>query len=209
MRQQLSDEVFFPFSTVLVLDALPLTAVAFCALASDVAGRPAGEAFASPGALLSRLAGLGGSQVLIIIHAPSAPEDIRILAELFMQVRAHPGCRVMLCADVTSPQWLMPLLCLRPEVLVLRQEPLSVLRRGLLLSGVAWPDTVLSPAVTDGLALIRGLSGSVTIPSLSVHASHRDVAAWRRRASQGESAGVFSWADGAVWDAQKRGDRPG
>ncbi len=211
-------EYFFAFDRVLVMDSLALTGTVLCDLADEAAGRPCSELLSSLGALYERLAALRASQpdawVLIITELrdqqSSLQEGIAMLDAL--QGLCQGGrCRVMVCTAQTDPLLLKAVVNRSPAVVALRQESLGVLRRALRMAGVAWPDTVMSPAVTEGLMLTRevdltpqeleclvtqanglGLKTSAKVMNIS----YRTVAAYRQNLSKRPDPGqpvTFSW----------------
>ncbi|MHC0025521.1 hypothetical protein [Enterobacter vonholyi] len=119
-----------------------------------------------------------------------------------------PGCRVMVFTGLAEPLLLRAVIQQRPAVVVMCQEPLEVLRQALTMAAVASCHTVLSPAVTEGLALARylttrggALPDKASLATLSekeaareMLVSPRAVSAWRRRmAGAGCGTPLFSW----------------
>lgn len=211
-------EPLLAFDRTLVMDSLALTGMVLCDLADEAAGRPCSELLPSLSALYERLVALRASQpearVLIITELldqqSSLQEGIAMLDAL--QGLCQGGrCRVMVCTAQTDPLLLKAVVNRSPSVVVLRQESLGVLRQALRMAGGAWPDTVMSPAVTEGLMLTRevnltpheleclvtqadglGLKTSAKVMNIS----YRTVAAYRQNLSKRSDQGrqmTFSW----------------
>ena len=148
----------FSFDRVLVMDRSALSGLGLCSLADSVAGRVCSEHVTTLTALYQACLCYGGERLLIITELISNTEPLRaglaLLRELAPRVRSGQCC-IMVCTDLADPLLLKAIVHEMPSVVVLRCEPLSVLRDGIRLAGKPWPETLMSPAVTDGLALVR------------------------------------------------------
>ncbi|MDI6539121.1 hypothetical protein QMA77_19550 [Pantoea ananatis] len=207
------NSIRFPFEHVLVMDPTDLTGLALCYLANEMAGDAISELHLSPLSLAGRLEALTGTNVLLITRLQIDERGPDGGLELVKSNAQNPGCRVMVCTGFTDPLLLRQVIKLGPAVVVMCQEPLDVLRQALAMAGVASPHTVLSPAVTEGLALTRDLRQSKTDSQAgetsllmndlreaarTMHISPRAITAWKRRTSSaGGDIKVFSWIEGA------------
>lgn len=215
-------EDHFPFDRVLVMDRFPLTGMALCGLTDDVAGRYCSQYVTTLSAVKEVLQARAGEYLLLITELMSHHETMREGMALLnsLQPLLEDGlCRVMVCTDLTDPLLLRAVVKARPSVLALRREPVAVLRQAIRLASAAWPDMVLSPAATDGLALVRDvyltprelewLVTQVDTPGLQASAqvmnvSYKTVASWRRSIALrlGKSgAGSFTWYQAQMWES--------
>ena len=206
------------FDRALVMDSLMLTGPVLCDLVDEVAGHSCSEHLTSLLALHARLASRVQSdpdeRLLIITELTDGQgrlqDGMALLADL-QDLRLQGRCRVVVCTGQTDPLLLKAVVNRRPSVVVLRREPLDALRMSVQMAGVAWPDTVLSPAVTEGMMLTRdvtlspreleflvtqadglGLKASAKVMNIS----YKTVATYRhnltRRLERGRK-GAFSW----------------
>lgn len=192
----------FPFDRVLVMDRSALSGLGLCALADGVAGRTCSEHLTTLTALYHASLCYGGERLLIITELISNTEPLReglaLLRELAPRVRSGQCC-IMVCTDLADPLLLRIIANEMPSVVVLRCESLSVLRDAIRLAGGAWSEMLLSPAVTDGLALVRryrltqrelewlvtqadGLDLRASAKVMRV--SYKTVSVWRRNIAQ-------------------------
>lgn len=192
------NSALFPFGRVLVMDPSPLTGLALCQITDEVACQPCSEYVASLPVLHEALSRSRGERVLLIMELMSAGGTVRDgmgLLQMLQPFLLSGQYRVLVCTDLADPLLLRAVLSGRPSVLVLRREPLTVLREAISMADVAWPGTVLSPAVTDGLARVRHvklaprememLVTQVDYPDIRASAavmavSHKTVSTWRR-----------------------------
>ncbi|EBP9815853.1 response regulator transcription factor [Salmonella enterica] len=193
---------YFPFDRVLVMDRYPLTGLGLCALADGVAGRVCSEHFTTLNGLYRACLRYEGERLLLITELISDVESLRaglaLLRELGPRLRSG-RCRVVVCTDLADPLLLKVIANEMPTVVVLRNEALSVLQDAIRLAGTPWPEMLLSPAVTEGLALTRdhrltqrelewlatqadGLDLKASAKAMKV--SYKTVSAWRRNIAQ-------------------------
>lgn len=201
----------FPFDRVLVMDRYPLSGLGLCALADGVAGRCCSEYVSTLTALYQAYQRYPEERLLLITELISDTEPLRqglaLLQALGPRIRSGQ-CRVVVCTDLHDPLLLKAIVNIMPSVVVLRSEPLSVLRDAIRLAASSWPGMRLSPVVTDGLALTRdynltpremewlvtqadGLDLRTSARVMNV--SYKTVSAWRRNiarrtGSQGKGA---------------------
>lgn len=188
----------FPFDHVLVMDRFPLSGLGLCALADGVAGRVCSEHVTTLRALHHACRRHAGERLLLITELISDTESLSrgldLLRELAPQVRSGQY-RVVVCTDLADPLLLKVTVNMMPSVVVLRREALSVLRDALRQVCMPGAGILLSPAVTDGLAL----AGSFTLTpremgwlvtqadglnlkesARAMNVSYKTVSAWRR-----------------------------
>jgi DNA-binding CsgD family transcriptional regulator len=220
-------EPLLAFDRTLVMDSLALTGMVLCDLADEAAGRPCSELLPSLSALYERLVALRASQpearVLIITELLDQQSSLQ---EGIAMLDALQGlCQGALSGDGVHGAD-------RPASAEGGREPQSVSRgsapgiAGRTTAGSAdgrgaWPDTVMSPAVTEGLMLTRevnltpheleclvtqadglGLKTSAKVMNIS----YRTVAAYRQNLSKRSDQGrqmTFSWR---IAQMQKPGD---
>lgn len=180
------------------MDRSALSGLGLCALADGVAGRVCSEHVTTLVALYQACLRYAGERLLIITELISNTEPFRagltLLRELAPRVRSGQY-RIMVCTDLSDPLLLSAIANEIPSVVVLRCEPLSVLRDAISLAGNICAEMLLSPAVTEALALARsykltprelewlvtqadGMSLKASAEVMRV--SYKTVSAWRR-----------------------------
>lgn len=195
------NDMFFPFDRVLVMDRSPLIGLALCDLANGVACRQCSEYVADLATLHTAMSGAGRERLLLITELMTDREPLSTGLAMLDELQARLGsghCRVMVCTDLTDPLLLKVMLNRRPSLITLRRESLSVLRQAMRMAGESWPGTVLSPAVTEGLALVRDLKLAprelewlvtqmdgmgLKASARAMNVSYKTVATWRRNIS--------------------------
>lgn len=188
----------FPFDRVLVMDRNPLSGLGLCALADEVAGRHCSEYVSTLAELYQACERYHGERLLLITELISDTEPLRRGLALLQMIapRVRLGqCRVVVCTGLADPLLLKVIVNVIPSVVVLRSEALSVLCDAIRLADISWPEMRRSPAVTDGLELIRdykltpremewlvtqadGLDLKASARAMRV--SYKTVSAWRR-----------------------------
>lgn len=148
------------FDRAVVMDACGLSGLAMCELAETVCGPGRSIHVTGVAGLEVCLERLQGLRVLIIarLHRSEAPlsRSLALLSRLRAR-RAGDGNRVLVCTDLTDPLLLRIIQSAGPSVMALRRESIPVLRQAILMARGAWPDTVLSPAVTQGMERARDI----------------------------------------------------
>ncbi|HGF4744269.1 TPA: LuxR C-terminal-related transcriptional regulator [Escherichia coli] len=201
-RVNIMCDAYFPFDRVLVMDRYPLTGLGLCALADGIAGRDCSELFTTLSGLYRACLRYEGERLLLITELISEVEPLRagltLLRELGSRLRSGQ-CRVVVCTGLADPLLLKVITNEMPSVVVLRNEALSILRDAIHLAGTPKPEMLLSPAVMEGLALIKdhrltqrelewlatqadGLELRASAKAMNV--SYKTVSAWRRNIAQ-------------------------
>lgn len=189
------------------MDRYPLTGLGLCALADGVAGRVCSEHITTLSALYQACLNYEGERLLLITELISDMEPLRtgiaLLRELGPRIRSG-RYRVVVCTDLADPLLLKVIANEMPSVVVLRRESLSVLQDAIRLAGTPWPEMLLSPAVTEGLALARshkltprelewlvtqadGLDLKASAKLMNVN--YKTVSSWRRNIAQTTGSG--------------------
>ncbi|APG19795.1 hypothetical protein A3780_20340 [Kosakonia radicincitans] len=202
------------FDRVVVMDRCFLSGQALCELAGEACGCGPGQYVNTLQALHGVLEAGAGHRMLIITELLSDREPLSAGLALLDALQTPLGrghCRVMVCTDLTDPLLLKVMLNRRPSVITLRRESLSVLRQAVRMTGESWPGTVLSPAVTEGLALVRDLKLAprelewlvtqmdgmgLKASARAMNVSYKTVATWRRNISLQvgyPETGAFTW----------------
>ncbi|EBW2650667.1 DNA-binding response regulator [Salmonella enterica subsp. enterica serovar Newport] len=205
-------EGHFSFDRVLVMDRFPLTGLGLCALVDEVADRACSEHLSTLTALRQACRRYEGERLLLITELISdtepLSEGIALLKEMAPRVLSGQ-CGVMVFTDLHDPLLLKVIVSEMPSVVVLRSESLSVLREAIGHAGNAGPEILLSPAVSEGLALAqnhkltpRELEWLVTqadgmglkASAKAMKVSYKTVSAWRYNISRHTG----SWGKGAM-----------
>ncbi|MEJ3966555.1 hypothetical protein [Citrobacter braakii] len=205
-------EDFFSFDRVLVMDRFPLTGLGLCALVDEVADRACSEHISTLTALRQSCQRYEGKRLLLITELISNTEPlsdgIALLREMAPRVLSGQCC-VIVCTDLHDPLLLKVIVSEMPSAVVLRSESLSVLRNAISKAVNAGPEILLSPAVSDGLALVqnqklapRELEWLVTqadgmdlkASAKAMNVSYKTASVWQYKISRHTS----SWGKGAM-----------
>lgn len=214
-------DVHFLFDRVLVMDRFPLSGLGLCALTDGVAGRGCSEHVTTLRELHQACQRYEGERLLLITELISDTESLSRglswLDELVPRVRSGQY-RVVVCTDLADPLLLKVIVNMMPSVVVLRSEALFVLQGAIRQGGAPGTGVLLSPAVTEELALAGsykltrwelgwlitqadGLDLKASARAMNV--SYKTVSAWRRNiarktGSHGKGGGLTGAWRGCV-----------
>lgn len=190
------------FDRAFIMDSLSLSGRALCELTDRVAGRPCSQHVTTLDQLMKAVLRHTGERLFIITELMSERERLADCLKLLAALRprqAADRCRVMVCTDLSDPLVLRAVSNLQPAAIALRRESLEILTQSMRMAWISWPNTVLSPAVTDGFMLARDihltprelewlvtqadgmdLRGSAK----AMRVSYKTVSTWRRNISR-------------------------
>lgn len=152
----------FPFSRVLVMDSVYVSAVALCSLADDVAGFPCSYRVMTLSALRTHLnfSLAAGERVLVITELMSSSEPLsegfRFLDTVNTE-RLDDQYQVMVCTDLSEPLLLSAVVDRAPDMVVHRRESLDVIVQSMSLACAGQSGTTLSPLISDRMEKAKGI----------------------------------------------------
>lgn len=145
----------FPFTRVIVADAMSCSAAGTVALLSRRVSPDRTMAVSSLAALRAEVARSAGQRVLVVTELATPHEQLSdgIATLSWLGALSRTGlCRVMVLTALEDPLLLRVALSHCPAVIALRREPLSVLQECFRLADTVYPATLLSPGAGERIA---------------------------------------------------------
>lgn len=161
MQDVVTDNRIQAFDRAVVMNACHFSGLALCGLADGVCGPGNSVHVTCVTGLEAALQSLAGYRVLIITDITSVRDTLFRGLDFLVAIRplcGYQGHRVVVCTDITDPLLLRVIHAAGPSVMVHSGESLTVMRQALRMAREDWSGTLLSPAMTEGMEMTRGLA---------------------------------------------------